>query len=141
MTGTDKLTPLIIGHSRNPRCFRGQRVPLPWESNKKAWMTADIFKEWVRKIDGEMGRRRKKIVLLLDNYTAHPHDVPLDNIRLVFPSPYTTSLIQPLDQGIIQNFKAMYRSQMMRRVISAIDNDNIDRARQRQKALTNRRCK
>ncbi|CAH1248602.1 TIGD6 [Branchiostoma lanceolatum] len=131
MTGTDKLTPLIIGHSRNPRCFRGQRVSLPWESNKKAWLTAAIFKEWVRKIDGEMGRRRKKIVLLLDNCTAHPHNVPIDNIRLVFLPPNITSFIQPLDQGIIRNFKARNRSQMMRRVISAIDNDNIDSAQER----------
>ncbi|CAH1248535.1 TIGD4 [Branchiostoma lanceolatum] len=91
---------------------------------QKAWMTAAIFKEWVRKIDGEMGRRQKKIVLLLDNCTAHPHDVPLDNIRLVFLPPNTTSLIQ----DTIRIFKAMYRSQMMRRLISAIDNDNIDSA-------------
>ncbi|XP_019624404.1 PREDICTED: tigger transposable element-derived protein 6-like [Branchiostoma belcheri] len=136
MTGTDKLTPLVIGHSRNPRCFRGQRVPLPWESNKKAWMTAAIFREWVRKIDVEMGRRRKKIVLLLDNCTAHPHDIPLENIRLVFLPANTTSLIQPLDQGIIRNFKGLYRAQMLRRVISAVDNDEIDNAQKFAKTTT-----
>ncbi|KAI8522092.1 Pyruvate decarboxylase 2 [Branchiostoma belcheri] len=125
MTGTHKLTPLVIGHSRNPRCFRGQRVPLPWESNKKAWMTAAIFREW----EGA-GRR------LCFSCTAHPHDIPLENIRLVFLPANTTSLIQPLDQGIIRNFKGLYRAQMLRRVISAVDNDEIDNAQKFAKTTT-----
>ncbi|KAI8516466.1 Pyruvate decarboxylase 2 [Branchiostoma belcheri] len=60
-------------------------------------------------------RKRKKICLLLDNYTAHPHDVNLRNIRLIFLPANTTSIIQPLDQGIIRNFKALYRSKLMQR--------------------------
>ncbi|KAI8502641.1 Pyruvate decarboxylase 2 [Branchiostoma belcheri] len=77
MTGTDRLTPQVIGHSRNP----------------SGMDDGHIFKEWVRIIDVEMGMRRKKIVLLLDNCMAHPHDIPLDNIRLVFLPANTTSLI------------------------------------------------
>ncbi|KAI8516537.1 Pyruvate decarboxylase 2 [Branchiostoma belcheri] len=119
MTGTDKLTPLVTGSSKNPRCFRGQRVPLPWYANKKAWVTGEIFREWMRKVDREMG---KKICLLLDNYTAHPHDVNLQNIRLIFLPANTTSIRQPLDQGIIRNFKALYRSQLMQRILNDLDN-------------------
>ena len=41
MDGSDKLEPLVIGKSANPRCFRGIRsVPLPYEANKSAWMTS-----------------------------------------------------------------------------------------------------
>ena len=134
MAGSNKLTPLVIGHSRKPRCFRGQRVPLPWESNNKAWMTAAIFRDWIRKIDGEMGMQQKKIVLLLNNRSAHPHDIPLDNIRLVFLPANTTSLIQPLDRGIIRNFKSLYRSQLLKRVLNAID--NIDNAQKFAKTMT-----
>ncbi|KAI8516456.1 Pyruvate decarboxylase 2, partial [Branchiostoma belcheri] len=125
MTGTDKLAPLVIGSSKNPRCFRGQRVPLPWYANKKAWMTVEIFREWMKKVDREMGRKRKKICLLLDNCTAHPHDVNLRNIRLIFLPANTTSIIQPLDQGTIRNFKALYRSQLMQHIVDDLDNGNI----------------
>ncbi|XP_035658123.1 tigger transposable element-derived protein 4-like [Branchiostoma floridae] len=111
MTETDKLTPLVIGKSQTPSCFRAKCVPLPWENNKTAWMTAAIFKDWVRNVDEEMGKRWKKILPLLDNCTVHPHDVPLSNIRLMFLPAHNTPLIQPLDQGIIQNFKALYVQQ------------------------------
>ncbi|KAI8516563.1 Pyruvate decarboxylase 2 [Branchiostoma belcheri] len=127
MTGTDKLTPLMIGSSKNPRCVRGQRVPLPWYANKKAWMTGEIFRE-------EMGRKGKKICLLLDNCTAHPHDVNLRNIRLIFLPANTTSIIQPLDQGIVRNFKALYRSQLMQRILNDLDNGNIYTAHSRKQA-------
>ncbi|XP_066293140.1 tigger transposable element-derived protein 6-like [Branchiostoma lanceolatum] len=100
MTGTDKLTPLVIGHSKNPRCFRCNHVPLPWYANKRAWMTGEIFTEWVKKVDRDMGRRQKKILLVLDNCTAHPKDVQLENIRVLYLPSNTTSIIQPLDQGI-----------------------------------------
>ncbi|KAI8516247.1 hypothetical protein Bbelb_048280 [Branchiostoma belcheri] len=72
-----------------------------------------------------MGRKGKKICLLLDNCTAHPHDVNLRNIRLIFLPANTTSIIQPLDQGTIRNFKALYRSQLMRHILNDLDNGNI----------------
>ena len=41
----EKLPLLVIGKSANPRCFKNiEKLPLPFESNKKAWMTAAIFK-------------------------------------------------------------------------------------------------
>ncbi|KAI8488922.1 hypothetical protein Bbelb_334400 [Branchiostoma belcheri] len=102
MTGTHKLQPLVIGTSKNPRCVRGKHVPLPYEANKKAWMTGERYRAWLKKTDREMGRKGKNIALLLDNCTAHP-DVQLRNIRLVFLPANTTSILQPLDQGIILN--------------------------------------
>ncbi|KAI8503712.1 Gypsy retrotransposon integrase-like protein 1 [Branchiostoma belcheri] len=47
------------------------------------------------------------IALLLDTCTAHP-DVQLRNILLVFLPANTTSILQPLDQGIIRNLMALY---------------------------------
>ena len=43
MTGEDKLNPLIIGKSANPRCFHGvSHISLPYTSNAKAWMASQI---------------------------------------------------------------------------------------------------
>ena len=40
----EKLPPLVIGKSANPRCFKNiKKLPLSYESNKKAWMIATIF--------------------------------------------------------------------------------------------------
>ncbi|KAI8502638.1 Pyruvate decarboxylase 2 [Branchiostoma belcheri] len=88
MAGTDNLTPQVIGHIEQVR-----------------WMTATIFKEWVRIIDVEMGMRRKKIVLLLDNCMAHPHDIPLDNIRLVFLPANTRLHRRPTNEDLCQEVR------------------------------------
>ena len=48
----------------------------------------------------------------------------------------TTLLIQPLDMGIIRNFKALYRSQMLKRVIHAVDNEELNCATDHAKKTT-----
>lgn len=44
--GSHKTTPLIIGKSANPRCFKGFNNPLKYDHSKKAWMTSRIFVNW-----------------------------------------------------------------------------------------------
>lgn len=43
----EKLMPYVIGHSANPRCFKGLAsmacLPVSYSSNKKAWMTAIVL--------------------------------------------------------------------------------------------------
>ncbi|CAI6352429.1 unnamed protein product [Macrosiphum euphorbiae] len=115
--------PLIIGKSKKPRCFKNvdiKRLDLHWEANKKAWMTRCIMTEWLMWFDEKMKKQKRKIILFLDNATSHP-DLKLQNINLVFLPPNTTSHCQPLDQGIIQNFKVIYRQMILRRILSQID--------------------
>lgn len=45
-TGNHKLKPLVIGKSKNPRCFRNFNCPVYYKSSKSAWMTTQIFKSW-----------------------------------------------------------------------------------------------
>jgi hypothetical protein len=49
-----------------------------------------------------------KILLLLDNTPSHPPALEdlSDNIKIVFLLPNTTSLLQPMDQGVIKTFKS-----------------------------------
>lgn len=119
----EKEEPLIIGKSKNPRCFKGahiEKLPLQWVSNKKAWMTADIMTIWLHRFDTKMKKQNRKVVLFLDNATSHPK-ITLDNVKLIFLPPNTTSHCQPLDQGIIQNFKMLYRSYLIKRLLTCID--------------------
>ena len=109
MTG-EKLKPLIIGKSRQPRCFRGidpAALPVDYKFNKKAWMNTLIFENWVKSVDRKMRRQGRKILLFVDNAPSHPK-LRLDNIKLVFLPPNTTSKIQPMDQGIIQAMKLKF---------------------------------
>jgi hypothetical protein len=119
----EKLKPLVIGKAENPRCFRGvqkNQLTVTWKSNRKAWMTRALFQEWLLELDRKMGVAKRKIILFLDNASSHP-SIPLQNIKLQFLPPNTTSCLQPLDQGIIRTFKVYYRKNLIRHVLSRID--------------------
>ena len=110
MPGTDKRKMLVIGHFLNPRAMgKDVRRPCPYLANKKAWMTSQIFEDYLRRWDRELTQQKRRIALVLDNATCHPKLDDLVNIKLVFLPPATTSHTQPMDQGIIANFKRHYR--------------------------------
>ncbi len=74
MTGSEKLPLLLIGRSANPRCFKNVKsLPVEYISNKKAWMTAAIFEEWLKKYDNKFAKQKRKVAFIVDNCTAHPH--------------------------------------------------------------------
>ena len=122
MSGTDKLPLLIIGKPSNPRCFKHVKsLPTEYDANKKAWMTSDIFKEWVKKLDKKMRKKKRKIALIIDNCPAHPKIPGLQAVDLVFLPPNITSKTQPMNQGIIQSLKVQYRKRVLIKYINAID--------------------
>lgn len=59
----------------------------------------------------------------MDNAGCHPEDLvgKFSNIKVCFLPANTTSKLQPLDLGIIQNFKVHYRHFFLRFVLSKID--------------------
>ena len=118
----EKLTPLVIGRSANPRCFRGVTACLPvtYAANKKAWMTSDLFQSWLNTVNINMKRENRSILLFVDNCSAHPH-VVRSNVILVFLPHNTTSRLQPCDAGIIQTVKMHYRKQLLRSILARID--------------------
>ncbi|GFT94372.1 tigger transposable element-derived protein 6 [Trichonephila clavipes] len=53
MVGSEKITPLVIGKSAKPRCFKGKiSFSTKYPSNKKAWMTTELFNECCFKQSG-----------------------------------------------------------------------------------------
>ncbi|XP_068223545.1 tigger transposable element-derived protein 1-like [Palaemon carinicauda] len=52
---------------------------------------------------------------------GHATDIHYDRVQVEFLTPNTTSLIQPMDQGVIRAFKALYTRSMMEGLISSID--------------------
>ncbi|XP_050329997.1 tigger transposable element-derived protein 4-like [Bactrocera neohumeralis] len=106
MSGTEKKKLLIIGKSQKPRCFRSVKsLPVDYANNHKAWMTSELFEKWLHDWDRDLVKKKKKILLLVDNCPAHPNVTDLMSITLAFLPPNTTSVLQPMDQGIIQSLE------------------------------------
>jgi hypothetical protein len=99
--GFDKLPLWIIGKSFRPRYFKNiniDNLDYKYHTNKNAWMTQNVFKLWLTAFDRCMDGR--KVILLLNNYSAHIKDVDLEkfniqlrNTTLLYLSPHTTSKI------------------------------------------------
>eukprot|EP00117_Sycon_ciliatum_P011952 scpid40580/ scgid13208/ Tigger transposable element-derived protein 2 len=61
-------------------------------------------------------------VLLLDNAPSHPDTTALcssdGKITCMFLPPNTTSLIQPMDQGVLENIKSLYRRDLLLKAVT-----------------------
>ena len=79
-------------------------------------MTGDLFTNWLKKLDNKFHIQKRKIAMVLDNCSAHPHVTGLKAIKLFFLPPNTTSVTQPMDQGIINSFKVHYTHLLITRV-------------------------
>jgi hypothetical protein len=124
LSGNEKRKLLIIGKSQNPRCFKHiPRLPVKYKANRRAWMTSDIFTAELREWDQELHRKKRKILLMVDNCKAHPSVPGLTSIKLVFLPPNTTAKLQPLDQGIIHSFKSNYRQKLLLQIVQSIDEE------------------
>lgn len=132
-SGDHIMKPLVINKSKTPRAFKGVNInnlPVYWMANKKAWVTASLFNEWfhqffvpdVKRYLNEKGLPFKAL-LLIDNAPGHPPDLQHENVQVVFLPKNTTSLLQPLDQGIISTFKALYIKRTFRYIFNQMEDD------------------
>ena len=48
------------------------------------------------------------VLLLVDKAGGYPVDLYQEGVQIEFLNPITTSLLQPMDQGVIRAFKAPY---------------------------------
>jgi hypothetical protein len=110
LDGTEKLPLLVIGKSKQPRCFRNTKLlPCTYRHNKTAWMTCEIFQEFLVSLDRRMASKSRKILLFVDRCPAHPKDVRNFKNKQVEFFPANTSVLQPMDQGIIKALKHKFR--------------------------------
>nr|KAF6407138.1 hypothetical protein HJG59_009849 [Molossus molossus] len=124
----------VIWHSESPRAFKHiskHTLPVYYRSNKKLRMTQLLFQDAL--LDCYASEMEKyclennipfKILLIVDNAPRHPPFIDLHpNIKVVFLPSDTTSLIQPMDQGVIAAFKAYYWRRTFAQAIAAIEED------------------
>lgn len=126
---SERLPIWFIGTAKRPRAFTAAGVFIEnlnccWRSNKKAWMTTVIFKEWLQWFDRKMAGR--KVVLLMDNFSAHEAAYQeigqLSNTLVIWLPSNSTTRFQPLDQGIIRTWKAYWKRQWVLYMMAEFDN-------------------
>jgi hypothetical protein len=85
-------------------------------------MMTEIFRDFLRALDASFGAIGRKVLLFADNCAAHSLDrSSLRNVKVVFYPPNCTSIIHPLDSGVIKCFKQVYREQLVQRAVCLMD--------------------
>ena len=124
-TGTHNLQILVIGKYENPCCFRhATTLPVVYKSQKSSWMDRELFQEWftecfVPEVGEEQQRmaRNGQVVLLVDNAPSHkltPECIAAyPEFTVDFFPPNVTALMQPMDQGVIEKLKRIYRHNVL----------------------------
>src|ERR1700733_9756860 len=117
--GSEKFLAWVISKSENPRCFKKinrNNLRIIYRFNKSKWMTGLICEEYLQWLNNKVRGEGRKVLLLMDNFSGHELAVQLvgglqglSNVRIAWLPPNTTSVWQPMDQGIIASFKLQYR--------------------------------
>jgi len=83
-------------------------------------MIGTIFLEYLQKFNARMQIKNWKALILLNNIPYHLK-MELFNVKLVFLPPNTIAGTQPLDSGIIRNFKVKYHKMFLEFLLSHED--------------------
>lgn len=82
----EKLNPLFIGYSKRPHSLSKidlKKAEIAYDFNKKAWMNTTIFCKWLNELNQKFKNENRKVLLLLDNCSAHLK-IELSHVEMVF---------------------------------------------------------
>lgn len=109
----EKLPLLIVGKSRKPRSLRNithSALPCSYTSSENAWMTRQLFRDWIAPLNSTFAAVNRKICIIMDNFSGHVLGQTFSHVKIIYLPPGVTSVLQPLDCGIINSFKCQYRN-------------------------------
>ncbi|KAG5898696.1 hypothetical protein JTB14_030646 [Gonioctena quinquepunctata] len=109
------------GHKENQEIqehLKRKKLPLFYKSQPKAWMTAALFTEWYDEVFIPEVKKAPKIAELLERENGQ--------FKTTFLPPNVTSLLQPMDQSVIETMKRHYRRQLLRKLlIEGAENEEL----------------
>lgn len=131
-TGNHRLPLLVIGKSKKPRANKNlnlNALPADYCNQKSAWMSQIIFSDWFHKkfvpqVKAHLAKKNlpQKALLLMDNAPTHPTgEIKSDDGNIICLFLPATSLVQPMDQGIIESMKRRYRKAFVQGLVSSDD--------------------
>jgi len=123
-TGTHKVLDAIIGTAQVSICFKRppSPCPLPYFSQKSAWMDADVYEKWFKKVFVPAVRARTSlpVALVVDNCGPQSKLEHAQVTTIPLP-PNVASIHQPLDAGSISALKRRYKRRLQALVVEAIE--------------------
>ena len=114
---------LSANHCIPPRCFKSLTPDFLFVTAQKESLDVNkMMEDWLKHLDRVMEKKKRNVLLILDNAPSHPN-IQLINVNILqFFPPNTTSYCQPIDQGIIQaNMKLKYRKRQVQHVLVEMD--------------------
>ena len=107
-------------------------LPVLYKQKNKAWVTAHLF-TWFTEYVKPIVETHCSEKDTFQNTTAPwqcTWSMEINNEIVAFTPANTTSILQPMDQGVILTFKSYYLRNTFCKAITAIDSDSSDRAGQ-----------
>lgn len=136
LDGSEKLKPLVVGKYNSYRSFRNyfpddpsnpvqlsqlgekmaNKFEISYHSNRKAWLTSNLFYNWLARWDKRLVADNRKIYVVLDDSCSHRIvNLNLKNITLFYTS--SNSRFLPFNWGVLDEFKTRYRIQQYQALI------------------------
>ena len=102
-----------------------ETLPVIYRHQKNAWVDATNFKDLFPNHFVPMTKEQlielgvePKVLLIMANCSAHPSEEELNtddgSAKSHFLPPNVTSLIQPMDQGVLERMNRIYRKSLLR---------------------------
>ncbi|XP_064462709.1 tigger transposable element-derived protein 4-like [Ornithodoros turicata] len=79
---------------------------------------AAIFEDYVRLLDCKFHAKQRKVLFIIDNCPSHGKIENLKAITVEFLPANTTSVLQPMDQGIIEMTRRLYQKSLQRMLLA-----------------------
>ena len=128
MDGSDHRKLSVIGKSKTPHCLQKKYkmqvkdMVVDWYASKNAWMTGEIHHQIMTKLNNEMRLSNRHILYVCDNASSHQVQ-EYSHIKFLMLPPNATSIMQPLDQGIILSAKRRYKKKLAERYLACVENN------------------
>ena len=128
MDGSDHRKLSIIDKSKTPRCLQKKYkmqvkdMAVDWYASKNAWMTGEIHHQIMTKLNNKMRLSNHHILYVCDNASSHQVQ-EYSHIKFLMLPPNATSIMQPLEQGIILSAKRRYKKKLAERYLACVENN------------------
>ena len=77
----------------------------------------------MRDVNKKFQAEGRKVALIIVNCPVNPVIEDLSHVKLAFLPPNTTSVSQPMDQGVIRCLKAHYRKWLVKLILCSLDSN------------------
>ena len=128
MDGSDHRKLSVIGKAKTPCCLQKKYkmqvkdIAVDWYASKNACMTGDIHYRIMTKFNTQMRAADQHVLYVCDNVSSHQVQ-EYSHIKFLMLLPNATSVVQPLDQGIIWSVKRRNKKKLAERYLVSVENN------------------